>query len=176
MLEAAGKAQLHEIRRADTNDVGPPGRTGRMSAVISVLRDEVAEADFGDERLDQRLVTIVEELGAKPHLSIPAATDGRAEMEAAYRFFDNDKVSPEKILAPHLSTTIQRIRQCETVLMVQDTTELDLTRPSRQVRGAGPIDSEANPATLERHMSVCVPRLSRCSRPCVRIANSPRSP
>lgn len=112
------------------------------------LRDEVLGADFGDQRLDRRLVMIVEELGAQPNRSIPAATDGRAEMEAAYRFFDNDKVSPEKILAPHVAATIERIRQCPTVLLVQDTTELDLTRPSCQVHGAGPIDSESRRGAL----------------------------
>ena len=94
------------------------------------LRDEVQGADLGDERLNRRLVTITEELGAQPNLSIPAATDGRAEMEGAYRFFDNDKISPEKIRESHVAATIERIAQCEIALLVQDTTELDLTRPS----------------------------------------------
>lgn len=107
------------------------------------LRDEVRGADLGDERLNQRLVTVIEELGAQPNLSIPAATDGRAEMEGAYRFFDNDKVSPEKIREPHVAATIERIAQCEIALLVQDTTELDLSRPSRRVRGAGPMDCES---------------------------------
>jgi hypothetical protein len=65
------------------------------------LKDEVRGADLGDERLNNRLGKLVEELGATPNLSIPAATDRRAEMEAAYRFFDNDKVTPQKILQPH---------------------------------------------------------------------------
>lgn len=116
-------------------EIDPPSDTVR-------LRDEVAGVDFGDERLNRRLVKIIEGLGAKPHLSIPAATDGRAEMEAAYRFFDNEKVTPEEVLARHVVATLERVRQCSTVVLVHDTTELDLTRPSSQVRGAGPIDSE----------------------------------
>lgn len=107
------------------------------------LCDEVRGADFGDERLNVRLVKIVEELGAGPNLSIPAATDGRAEMEGAYRFFDNDKVSPQRIREPHVAATIERIAQCEVALLVQDTTEIDLTRPSQQVRGAGPMDCQS---------------------------------
>ena len=107
------------------------------------LRDEVQGADLGDERLNRRLVTITEELGAQPNLSIPAATDGRAEMEGAYRFFDNDKISPQKICESHVAATIERIAQCEIALLVQDTTEIDLTRPSRRVRGAGPMDCES---------------------------------
>jgi hypothetical protein len=107
------------------------------------LVDEVRGAEFGDKRLDARLGKVVEELGANPNLSIPAATHARAEMEAAYRFFDNDKVSPEKILQPHINATLDRISQSDFVLLVQDTTELDLTRPKQQVQGAGPMDSEA---------------------------------
>jgi hypothetical protein len=61
------------------------------------LADEVRGAPLGDQRLTRRLGKLIEQLGAKPNMSVPAATDGRAEMEAAYRFFDNDKVSPKKI-------------------------------------------------------------------------------
>ncbi|MBP88258.1 MAG: hypothetical protein CMJ64_16330 [Planctomycetaceae bacterium] len=81
------------------------------------LKDEVSAAEFGDQRLTKRLGKIVEELGAKPAMSVPAATHGRAEMEAAYRFFDNPKVSPEKILQPHIDATRERIRQSDVVLL-----------------------------------------------------------
>ena len=107
------------------------------------LKDEVRGAVFGDERLTKRLGKVIEQLGAKPTMSVPAATRGRAEMEAAYRFFDNDKVSPEKILQPHIEATRERISQAEVVLLVQDTTDLDLTRPKQQVKGAGPLEYES---------------------------------
>lgn len=107
------------------------------------LLDEVRGAEFGDQRLTKRLGKVVEELGAKPTMSVPAATHGRAEMEAAYRFFDNPKVTPEKILQPHIDATRERISQVGVVLLVQDTTELDLTRPKQQVRGAGPIECDS---------------------------------
>jgi hypothetical protein len=107
------------------------------------LTDEVRGAEFGDQRLNKRLGRIVEELGAKPTMSVPAATRGRAEMEAAYRFFDNSKVTPEKILQPHVDATRERISQSEVVLLVQDTTELDFSRPKQQVKGAGPIECES---------------------------------
>ena len=104
------------------------------------LMDEVQDAVFGDRRLTTRLGRLIEELGAKPTMSVPAATRGRAEMEAAYRFFDNDKVSPQRILQPHIEATRERISQAEVVLLVQDTTDLDLTRPNQQVQGAGPLE------------------------------------
>lgn len=112
------------------------------------ITDEVRGANFGDGRLDVRLQTIAEEFASQPNLSIPAATSGRAEMEAAYRFFNNDKVTPAKILQPHFQATRKRIAEQDTVLLVQDTTELDYTRPEKQVRGAGPLDCETRRGAL----------------------------
>ncbi len=62
------------------------------------LINEVGGAQFGDQRLTRRLCKVVDELEAKPTMSVPAATKGRAEMEAAYRFFNNPKVSPERTI------------------------------------------------------------------------------
>jgi Transposase DNA-binding/Transposase Tn5 dimerisation domain/Transposase DDE domain len=102
--------------------------------------EEVALADFGDKRLDDRLVTLLSDLGSRPNLSIPAACGGRAEMKAAYGFFDNDKVTFEKVIEPHIDRTKERMAQHEVVLLVQDTTEVDLTRPDQEVKGAGDLD------------------------------------
>lgn len=106
--------------------------------------DEVRGAHFGDQRLTNRLVNIVDSLSRKPNMSIPAATHGRAEMEAAYRFFDNSKVTPDAIVSPHVKATRERIRQTDVALLVQDTTELDLTRPQQQIDGVGPIECETH--------------------------------
>jgi hypothetical protein len=103
-------------------------------------QDEMAMADFGDERLDARAAILLSAMGNRPNLSIPAACGGHAEMQAAYRFFDNDKVTFAQVLAPHIERTLQRMVQQPVVLLVQDTTEIDLTRPQQQVAGAGELD------------------------------------
>jgi hypothetical protein len=100
----------------------------------------MASADFGNERLDDRLVTLLSALGSRPNLSIPAACAGRAEMHAAYRFFDNDKVTFTKVWEPHLQRTRERVAAQELVLLVQDTSAIDRTRPERVVEGAGDLD------------------------------------
>lgn len=105
------------------------------------LSEELRDCKFGDARLTKRVQKLADSLGRKPNMSIPAAMTSRAEYEACYRFFDNEKVSPAKILQPHIEATYKRIQQIECVLIVQDTTELDLTRPEQQVQGAGPMDS-----------------------------------
>src|SRR5947209_8123053 len=103
-------------------------------------KDETATADFGDERLDARVVKVLSVLGDRPNLSIPAGCGGRAEMQAAYRFFDNDKVTFEKVLEPHIQRSRQRVAEQAVVLLVQDTSEIDLTRPQQEVVGAGDLD------------------------------------
>jgi hypothetical protein len=104
------------------------------------VKEEVAVADLGDERLDARLELLLSALGNRPNLSIPAACGGRAEMEAAYRFFDNAKVTFNKVLEPHIARTVQRLAKQKVGLLVQDTSEIDLTRPEQEVAGIGDLD------------------------------------
>lgn len=105
--------------------------------------EEMEQANLKDKRLNKRLSKILSDLGNRPNMSIPAACGGSSEMAAAYRFFANEKVTAEGILNSHYQRTRQRIAGEKIVLLVQDTTELDLTRPEQQVEGAGPLDNEA---------------------------------
>ena len=102
--------------------------------------EEMQSADFSDRRLDKRVAQILSDLGHRPMASIPAACGGHSEMTAAYRFFDNNRVTPQGVLQPHYEQTRQRIAENPVALLVQDTTELNLTRPEAQVVGAGPMD------------------------------------
>jgi hypothetical protein len=102
--------------------------------------EEMATVTFGDARLDARAVTVLSALGNRPTLSIPAACGGRAEIQAAYRFFDNDKVTLDATLEPHIQRSRERAAQQQVVLMVQDSSEIDLTRPKQEVAGAGDLD------------------------------------
>jgi Transposase DNA-binding/Transposase Tn5 dimerisation domain len=110
--------------------------------------EELKTADLKDERLNDRLREILGQLAAHPTASIPAACGGRAEMEAAYRLFDNDKVTFENILDSHVRATRERIAAQGVVILAQDTTEVDLTRPEQQVRGAGPLDDSSRRGAL----------------------------
>jgi hypothetical protein len=107
--------------------------------VSSGHSEEFLGIDFNDKRLSDRLIRTADCLGKSCQASIPAAADGRAEMEAIHRFVDNPKVAPQKLTARHRGATLERIGQGEVALLVQDATELDVTRPSEQVQGAGPL-------------------------------------
>lgn len=114
-----------------------------MSVLIS---DELMGAYFNDARLSKRVVAIGDMVADQSTKSLPAASKGgRAELVGAYRFFNNTKVNPEDILAPHYRQTLDRIRCCEAELVViaQDTSEVDLTRRDSQVDGAGKLGGES---------------------------------
>ncbi|HMF35577.1 MAG TPA: transposase DNA-binding-containing protein, partial [Isosphaeraceae bacterium] len=105
--------------------------------------EEMKSADLSDKRLNARVAQILSDLGQRPTASIPAACGGHKEMTAAYRFFDNEKVTPQGILQPHFEQTRQRMAENPVALLVQDTTELDLTRPEAQIVGAGSLDGSS---------------------------------
>jgi hypothetical protein len=102
--------------------------------------DEMGSADLADQRLNRRLTQILSLLGQRPTASIPGACGGHAEMTATYRFYDNEKATFEKVLEPHYTRSLERIAAQPVAILVQDTTELDLTRPEKQIVGAGPLD------------------------------------
>jgi hypothetical protein len=104
---------------------------------------EMHNVELGDKRLNRRLERLLAALAERPTASIPAACGGWAETLAAYRFFDNDQITADKILEPHYARTRERMAEQPAVLLVQDTTEIDLTRPEQQVAGAGPMDAES---------------------------------
>ena len=102
---------------------------------------EMKSVDLGDKRRNRRLIELVSSMAAVPSKSIPSAVNGgHNETTAAYRLFDNGALAFENILEPHIDTTYQRVAEQDVVIVVQDTTELDLTRPRVQVEGAGPLD------------------------------------
>jgi len=103
------------------------------------MAGEMERVDLKDKRLNKRLTEVLSQLSAQPTASIPAACGGYAEMAAAYRLFDNDKVSFDNVLQPHIEATARRMSSQKIVIVPQDTTEIDLTRPEQEVKGAGPI-------------------------------------
>ena len=109
--------------------------------ILPWVAEEMETANLNDKRLNKRLIGVLSDLAERPTASIPAACGGYAETTGAYRLFDNPKVTYEKVLQPHVDSTWKRMAEHEVVLLVQDTTEADVTRPEQQVVGAGPMDS-----------------------------------
>jgi len=85
--------------------------------------DEFKGAELGDLRLSKRLLSLAEQLAPHPERSFPAAAGGDAALEATYRFLNNERVTPQNILAPHVARTVQRCAAAEAVIVAHDTTE-----------------------------------------------------
>jgi Transposase DNA-binding/Transposase Tn5 dimerisation domain len=115
----------------------PRSRPERMPDWID---QELATLDLGDDRLHARQKLLLDRFAADPSASIPGACRGWAETHGAYRFFAHPRVTPEEVLRPHSQATLARIAEHPVVLLPQDTTELDFTRPKEVVEGAGPLN------------------------------------
>src|ERR1043166_9858390 len=102
----------------------------------SWIEDELRTVDLPDTRLSDPFRVLLQRLGDKPTLSIPAACTGWAETQAAYRFFANDKIDDQRLLKPHFDATVERIREQPGELMAQETTELELTRAEESEGGS----------------------------------------
>src|SRR5258708_5430394 len=92
----------------------------------SWIRDELEGAQFGDQRLSDRLLTIGERFLKKPTTSINRGQEDWAGAKAAYRFFENEKTNAGAILQVHAKNTSDRIDLVDgPILGIQDTTTLN---------------------------------------------------
>ncbi len=103
------------------------------------VAQELKQGGLPDARLEQRMRRLVESLGARPTASIPQACGEWASTKAAYRFFDNDRVTHAAILASHQEACWERVQEAGLVLVVQDTTSLDYT-DHPDTEGLGPLE------------------------------------
>lgn len=96
----------------------------KRAAVVPVLSLELGDAELGDARLTRRLGGLADRFADRPGQSFPKALDD-SELEAAYRFFGNDQVTPEAILAPHFRQTARRAAELSRIIVVHDTTAFE---------------------------------------------------
>ena len=96
-------------------------------------------ADFGDARLSKRLTKIVAGVVEGPDKSFPSMFDDTS-LEGAYRFFNNDEVTPERILSPHVQATVARMASETPALIVHDTSTMSFD-PDGARRGLGRVRS-----------------------------------
>ena len=102
---------------------------------------ELGPAVFGDARLTARVLRLASDLAAHPALSLASTYEGNwAGLKAGYRFFDNPKVTPAALLAPHQAPTWERCAEQAMVLIAQDTTYFNFTRHPATT-DLGPIGS-----------------------------------
>src|SRR5262245_20682407 len=97
----------------------------RKKGVRADVVDEYAGAQLGDARLSARLVSSAAMVSAGPDRSFPEAAASDAELEATYRFLNNERVGPEAMLGPHVRQTAIRASACQRVVVAHDTSEFN---------------------------------------------------
>src|ERR1700690_2689000 len=102
---------------------------------------EFGGADLGDARRNARLVGLARGLAERPEVSLPQALQDRAVLKAAYRFFDNEDINARDILAPHIASSVERMRGLPVILAVQDTTFIHYAG-HRATEGLGPMNDQ----------------------------------
>jgi hypothetical protein len=84
--------------------------------------DEFTGVALGDARLDRRALKIVDTLAVSPGDSFPTQAGDDAELEALYRFLNNESVNPDALLNPHMQLTASRAAAAKDVIVSHDTT------------------------------------------------------
>jgi hypothetical protein len=89
-------------------------------------REEFESIDFGDKRLNKRLLDTVEQMAKKPQESVLGSGEGRTEAKGFYRLLANPKFSLDKLRECETNATAARMGMFDTVLLIQDTTDVNM--------------------------------------------------
>jgi len=91
-------------------------------------KQEFGTVELGDKRLRDRLIKIAETRWQRPNGSYLEAAEGNSASTKGYYYFidsPRETLNPESITATHRKRTIERMMSHDTVLVVQDTTDLN---------------------------------------------------
>jgi Transposase DNA-binding len=105
-----------------------------------------AERTFGgvhlhDQRRSRRAVKVASNLAENPLGSLPAQMRTWKETKALYRLLDEPDVTFAALMQPHLHQTREQAGSSPVVLLVQDTTDIDLSH-RHKISGVGQIGNE----------------------------------
>src|SRR5215204_5665721 len=86
---------------------------GAMASEAGWQDNELTSASLPDKRLGRRLRRLLDQLSSAPGQPVPAACGDWAATKAAYRFFDNPRVTEHGVLAGHFAATAARCAATE---------------------------------------------------------------
>lgn len=128
------------------------GRT-KKRVVAPEIGEEMSGVALGHVWRDQRAAKLVRAMAEHPAWSFPNLLPHPSELEAGYRFFNNEKVTPEALLKPHAEASFRRAAELKrTVCVVHDTTELRFGGEARE--GLGYLSGNGQGMLLHASMLV----------------------
>ena len=125
-----------------------------------------AERTFGgvqlhDIRRTRRAVKAASSLAENPLGSLPAQLHTWKETKAVYRLLDEPDVTFAALMQPHLQQTREQAMSSPVVLLVQDTTDIDLSH-RRKIRAWDKSATNEDVGFSSKRCLPCAPRCERC--------------
>ena len=105
---------------------------------LAWAQKELGNVDFGDNRINKRLIRIVANFMANPQGSIPQSSGNWAATKGTYRLFDNKNVDPDAIYEGHRQSCLKRAKGKKVLLSISDTTKIEHTNHP-ETKGLGPL-------------------------------------
>lgn len=122
---------------------------------IEELKKDFSGAELGDARRSARLIRLVGAIAEEPGIGFPRALGSRAELEAFYRFVNNDSFDATAVFRPHRVATLARaVAAQEDVVVIHDTTLVEF-RGDGTREGMGYTSSVGRQGFLA-HVSLCI--------------------
>ena len=103
---------------------------------IKTPEKDFSTVDFGDKRLNKRLVNSIAQISKNAKESILSALKERGSAKAFYRLLSNERFDLEKMKEAAKNSTISRMEMCEEILLIQDTCDIDL-KGHKKTEGLG---------------------------------------
>ncbi len=138
-LQSVKDIYVYPLEADFRSRMGVPAQRGSYPRPLSLehghgatewAKQEFGTVELGDKRLRDRLIKIAEDRSKRPDVSYLEAVGGDRKAAKGYYYFidsDRDKLDPEAMLTTHRDRTIERIMAHQTVLVVQDTTDLNFS-------------------------------------------------
>lgn len=91
------------------------------------FRHDLSSLSLGDKRLNDRALLMLLRFAKHPERSLPSLFSQDKELEGAYRWFNNDRVSVAAILKPHIQYSVARILRNQNLLtpVIHDTMDIE---------------------------------------------------
>lgn len=123
--------------------------------------DQWAERTFGqallgDRRRTRRAVKAAGGMVRDPAASLPQQHQSWKDLKAVYRLLDEPEVTFEALMSPHWHQTRACLQQAAVVLLVQDTTEIDLSAHA-SMTGLGQVGNAKGRGFLLQTVLAVVP-------------------
>lgn len=117
------------------------------------VKNEIKTVGIRDERLVKRLEHIITKFSENAEGQMPKAFEQPKDIKALYRFLSNDDVDAGEILDAHRRETINRIKNHDTVLLIQDTTSFNYEK-GEHIKGMGVAGKYDNSKGLIMHSTL----------------------